>query len=308
MTGRLGSQRNCCIRSTREPNNLGRAAGAPRRPASAKATAARRSFSEGGSGAGHGAPALRQAQGVLSSSKHASARLRGRGRSCGATDSGEVSPQPWRRRNGVGESEGRSPSDNDERGAILLHVLMFTTLVTAVAAGVAILARIETMVSAHFRERHELAAAAVAGAEIALQDLRSSADWSEALSGTRTAAFTKGSSSASLPVGMSPQVICCGAASLTGQLQAESGVTWTPFGWSTLADLTGTAFPTPIFLVVWVADDSGDADGDPARDGNGTIRVHVQALAYPGGRRSVSLTATRSAPSLFPAILLWRER
>jgi hypothetical protein len=83
-------------------------------------------------------------------------------------------------------------------------------------------------------------------------------------------------------------------------------VSWTPFGWATLDGLTGTSSSIPSHIVVWIADDEGDADGDPAADGNGILRVHVEALALSGARRVVETTVQRgTAP--FPRILLWRE-
>jgi Tfp pilus assembly protein PilX len=199
-----------------------------------------------------------------------------------------------------------SPILRNQRGAVLLHVLMFTTLVTAVAAGVALLAKMETLVTAHFRQRRELAAGAVAVAEIALQDLRRASDWSQVLAGTQRAAFTSGAVSSPLWVD-GARTICCGAASLTGQLNVESGTSWTPYGWTTLADLTGTPASGLIHVIVWVADDEADGDGDPARDANGVIRMHAQAVAPSGGRRMLSVTVARTAgPPPYLSVLLWR--
>jgi hypothetical protein len=195
-----------------------------------------------------------------------------------------------------------------ERGAILLHVLVVTTLLTAVAAGVALLARIETLVSAQFRLRHELAAAAAAGAEMALRELRDVPDWSAVLSGGVRARFSRGSPGDPLLVGGESRIICCGPGSLTASLDASSGSAWTPFGWAPLDALTSTASPSPIHVVVWAADDPGDADGDLAADSNGSVRLHVQALAAAGGRRKVTLTVDRTGvPSPFLRIVFWSD-
>jgi hypothetical protein len=220
------------------------------------------------------------------------------------------------------------PSVSSERGAILVQVLMLMTLVTAIAAGLAMIARVESMVSAHFRQRREAAAAAAAAVEVALQELRVVPDWTAVLDGSRPARFAAGSAGETRQLPGGPVTVCCGSGSLTDRLRIATGLPWTPFGWSTLAGLTGAGPDGTPFVVVWVADDEADGDGDPLTDGNATVRVFAQAIGPSGGRRAIEATIERGpagaggvyspnpveppvtpgvAPTPFPRVLVWRE-
>ena len=50
----------------------------------------------------------------------------------------------------------------------------------------------------------------------------------------------------------------------------------------------------PLYLVVWVADDESDADGDPATDANRRILVWATAFGSAGARRSVELRIAKT--------------
>ncbi|HIE95078.1 MAG TPA: hypothetical protein EYQ83_20260 [Acidobacteria bacterium] len=49
------------------------------------------------------------------------------------------------------------------------------------------------------------------------------------------------------------------------------------------------------YVVVWVGDDPGETDGDPAADGNGRVLVHAEGFGEGGNRRTVEASAVRAA-------------
>ena len=88
-------------------------------------------------------------------------------------------------------------------------------------------------------------------------------------------------------------------ARLTAERQAESDARAGPdvFGadspeWRLFAHaplgalLPGDGFDLPLYLVVWVADDEWDGDGDPAVDSNERILVRAHAFGA-GGTRAI---------------------
>jgi hypothetical protein len=50
------------------------------------------------------------------------------------------------------------------------------------------------------------------------------------------------------------------------------------------------------YVVVWVADDTAERDGDPSRDANGVLLLHAQAFGPRGARKSVDATVMRPRP------------
>ena len=131
----------------------------------------------------------------------------------------------------------------------------------------------------------------------ALQDLSPLTDWTPALAGA-SSTFTDGSAvgTKQLPGG-DAAVLCCDAGSLTSDLQqrAHGGMRWGPntpqwrmFAWGPSSRwLPGARALAPFYVVVWLADDVEDGDGDPLNDRNGVLIVHALALGPNRARRSV---------------------
>jgi hypothetical protein len=95
-------------------------------------------------------------------------------------------------------------------------------------------------------------------------------------------------------------VLCCGGGSLTDELQqrGHGGKSWganTPqwrmFAWGGApAWLAAGRATSPFYVVVWIADDVEDGDGDPWGDSNGAIAVHAVAMGPRQARRSMQAT------------------
>ena len=52
----------------------------------------------------------------------------------------------------------------------------------------------------------------------------------------------------------------------------------------------GSASP---YVVVWIADDPDERDGNPAVDTNDIVMLHAEAFAVRGGRRAIDATICR---------------
>lgn len=209
----------------------------------------------------------------------------------------------------------KTPPGSGERGVALLHVVLLMTLVTAVAAGAAMLARTEVLVSRYHRDEREAAYAAQAMLAAALHDLDRGPQWNDVLAGLRVAAFADGSLTAPRQIpGGGTVLICCGPGTLTGRLQAETGLAWRPFGWQSLSGLLDLQGAARYYLIAWVVDDPADGDGDPLADSNDSIFVRAEAVTSLGVRKAVESIVERARPDPLNGetapglrIVAWRE-
>ena len=211
----------------------------------------------------------------------------------------------------------------EERGAALLIAITLVLLLMAIGGAVSIASRTETLIAASFRQARETVYAAEGAVAIAVRDLDLITDWSTVLSGAAASSFTDGAAIGmrTLPGGGSV-MLCCAADSLTGdvQLRARGGRSWgadTPqwqiFAWGPVgAWLPAGRIESALYVVVWVADDPADADGNPAADANGILQLHAHALGPVGGRRVVEALVQRPVAGGGPQppgvrILSWRD-
>ena len=191
-----------------------------------------------------------------------------------------------------------------ERGVAVLIALLFAALIGAVAAGLIALSTTETLIGASFRHGYEAAYGAEAAAERALRDLATTPDWSSVLrappAGT-TSGFDDGRA---LPVGPDGRVL--DLVRFTADRQRDSDARdgpsifganspqWRLYAHAPADALMPAALSMPLYLVVWVADDESDADGDPSIDANRRILVWATAFGSAGARRSVELRIAKT--------------
>lgn len=211
----------------------------------------------------------------------------------------------------------------DERGTALLIAITLVLLVLAIGGAVSIATRTETLIAANFRQSRQALYAAEGGIALGVRDLAGIPDWGAVLSGAVASSFTDGAAigTRTLPGGGALE-LCCGPGSLTQEVQqrAHSGRSWggdTPqwqmFAWGPAsAWLPPGRIDSATYVVVWVADDTADGDGNPAADANGLIELHAQALGPGGGRRVVEVLLKRPPMAAGPPapglrVLTWRE-
>jgi hypothetical protein len=205
----------------------------------------------------------------------------------------------------------------DEAGAALIVALLIALMIGAIGAVLVALATTERTISAAYRHVHEAKYGAEAAAELALHNLAPVADWSEVLAvppTNRTASFVDLTLFPAAPGGRTLDL-----AALTTDRQRESDARdgserfgadspqWRLFAYASLTSAVAPADPVvPLYLVVWVADDAVDGDGDPSVDLNGIILIHAEAFGSGNSRRAVEAAIGRAADGSL-RLLSWQE-
>jgi hypothetical protein len=213
----------------------------------------------------------------------------------------------------------------NQDGTALIIALMSTMLLTALAAAVIMVTTTETRIANNYKNGQEALYAADAAVERVVQDLLLIPRWNDVLNGTVQGSFVDGpaGSAKTLPGG-GTAVLClplpaapCAANTATGQLQATTDAQgnwggnnprWSLFAWGPMTDLLpNNRIDSPMYLVVWVADDPADApplpngmpgnvqDNDPLVDSNGVLTVHAEAYGPNGTRKTVEVTISQTS-------------
>jgi hypothetical protein len=204
-----------------------------------------------------------------------------------------------------------------ERGSATIIALLIMILLAAVGAALVVVTTTETLLSAGYRSAQEASHGAEAAAERALHDLAITPDWSTVLASPPGNVVSTFNDRATAPRG--PDGRALDLAALTAERQRESDVRSGPsaFGadspqWRLYAHapiehlLPSGRFVLPVYLVVWVADDVADGDGDPATDANGRVVVHAEAFGTGAARRSVQASIGRSTDGVLQ-VLGWHR-
>lgn len=189
-----------------------------------------------------------------------------------------------------------TPSLRNERGSALIITLMCAMLLTALGLGLVLTTTTETMISANYRASQETLYAADAGIERAIQDLLQAADWDALLSGAETSGFTDAGTR------VAPDGTTLDLPTLTGNLQIETDAiygglpnrpVWQIYAHAPLSAVLPTITNVG-YVIVWVADDVAETDGDPARDSNGIVMLHSEAFGEGGSRKVIEALMSRS--------------
>jgi hypothetical protein len=203
-----------------------------------------------------------------------------------------------------------------QNGIALLCALMVTALLGTLGAGLVLLSTMESLISANHRDGMDALYSADAGVERAMGDLRTLDDWKDVpgtAAGTATPDFRDGAIAPRLPDGTILDL-----ARLTAERQAESDAlygadanrpVWRRFAHAPISRLLPAGvISSPAYVVLWIADDVGDGDGDPLRDSNDALVVHSEAFGLHGVRRRVEATLAReSVQRTEVRMICWRE-
>jgi hypothetical protein len=191
-------------------------------------------------------------------------------------------------------------------------VLVTTTLVFVLSLGLSLLIATERMAGRHYQENVRLLYAADAGIELAALHLARVAAWNDVLAGVIQSPMADGPPGGrrALTAGdaidldaLTHLLNCANPSPCTpAQLSANTAERpwggnnplWRPFLYAPLSALGLAARPRAYYLLVWVADDGREADGDPTVDGGGdpprgrgALRVRADAFGPRGARRAV---------------------
>lgn len=189
----------------------------------------------------------------------------------------------------------------------LLSALFATVLLMALGVSVVLLGTAERTLAAHDRESRALAYASRAAAAVAMADLEALPSWS-ALLAAGASADTSASPGRFVDASLSPAAPWAGAPvdlrGLTARLQAGTDAVggmggdppvWRLFEYGPLERLVPAASGlVPCYLVVWIADDRADGDGNPAADANGIVVMRAAAIGWGGGRADTEISVRRT--------------
>ncbi len=185
-----------------------------------------------------------------------------------------------------------------ERGSVLLCALMVITLIATLGAAVTLIVSSESAVAANYHASQQGLYAADAGIERAVAELRALSTWSSVpSSATSSSDFNDGQS---IPKGPDGSIL--NLAQMTIRRQAESDAVyanlpdrpvWRLYAHAPLNRMAPEAGNVAPYVVVWIADDGDEVDGNAAVDTNDVVMLHAEAFAVRGGRRAIEVTILR---------------
>ena len=192
----------------------------------------------------------------------------------------------------------------DARGSALLPVMLLMLLFSVMVFGASIVTRIELDVAERYGRGAQGLYAAEAAVAVAMAELRPMLSWTPVLDGTRQSGYSQGAFTGARLLPGGQVLLCCGPGSAMQSLErdtaqsalaARRALRWRPFLW-TLVDGLVPGAPPALFVVVWVADDERDGDGNVETDSNNQVLVRAEALEPSGTRRIVEVQIARAAP------------
>lgn len=227
---------------------------------------------------------------------------------------------------------------SDDAGVALVATLAILALVSAIALGLALTTSLEPAIASAHESSLSAACAAEAGLAIAMHELGTNADWNLVLAGQirSTVLATALGAPITLPDGTQTDLQSltnlanCGhtAACTSAELDAfttdrpwgANNPRWQVFGRGRIDQLvSGDVRVPPGDVVVWVADDPAELDGNPLRDsgwsadgarqpGAGLIVVRAEGFGIRAAHRVMTATLGRG-PGIETArfVVAWRE-
>jgi hypothetical protein len=205
-----------------------------------------------------------------------------------------------------------------ERGLALFMVLVVTAFLSALTLGTVLAVFMDRLASGNTKGSVGMLYAADAGIEIAARDLAEIVDWNPVLAGTQQGTFVDGTpggvrtfAGRDLDLTALTNALNCGRASncTASQMNANSAERpwgtnnprWRLFAYGPFGNLPQFVRPVPCYLLVWIADDSREQDGNPAADavneddpGHGIVRVHAETFGRGGARRTIEAELVRT--------------
>lgn len=203
------------------------------------------------------------------------------------------------------------------RGIALITVLLITSIVFTMALGLSLIVSVDHLAVRNHRESATLLQAADAGIELAARAMAQAPDWNHVLAGGAQAPAADGPPSGTrqieagepLDLGAQTNLLNCGVIAVcsTTDLQAiteerpwgADNPHWRPFLYGPLRSFAAYRFAGSVYVIVWVADDGREIDGEPEQDGpvgapgHGVVRVRADAFGRGEGRRAVEAELVR---------------
>ena len=218
-----------------------------------------------------------------------------------------------------------------ERGTALVVVLLSMMLLAALGIALSLTIDTETRIAATYQWSAETLYAADAAIERAIQELTGLPDWTPVLAGAEASSMIDGSPGARLlsdgsrlDLNEQTDLLNCGHVSCSAADLADvtadrpwgsNNPEWQLYGHAPLASLSpSSGVESRMYVMVWVADDPLETDGQPRIDGDethgpnpgaGLMQLRAQSYGPSGARRTIEVTLRRVDSRV--DVIAWRE-
>jgi hypothetical protein len=213
----------------------------------------------------------------------------------------------------------------DEDGIALIVSLMAMMLLMALGIALVMTTTTETRIAGNYSGGVEALYAADAAVERVMDDILTVPDWNDILNGTRQSAFVDGPANGTrtLPDGTTldltaaTNMLDCGKLTSCGDsdLNAVSderpwgtnNPRWRLYAYGRVDDMLPTESINSLdYVVVWIADDPAESDGDATKDGitpgldgqpnpgKGVLAMHAEAYGPMGVKRVIEVTVAKT--------------
>ena len=211
---------------------------------------------------------------------------------------------------------------NSARGIALVLAILVTSFLTAIGLGLALIVMMDRLATGNLRGSVAMLYAADAVIELAARDLSQLEDWNAALTGHSRSTFTDGEPSGARPIPGGGTVdlttathqLNCGRATSCSDSEMDAhskerpwgpnNARWQLYAYGPMGNIVQFARPADSYLLVWVADDPREEDGNALSDanenepGHGVLRVRAEAYGAGGARRAVQAEVVRQCLAL----------
>jgi hypothetical protein len=182
----------------------------------------------------------------------------------------------------------------------IVSALLATVVLTGLGVALALGGLEESLLAGHDRAARALRLASESAARLAVTDATAAASWMPLSSiGSR---FVEATMSPLSPWDGSPIDLAAKTALVQAETDAsrradEAARTWRLLSAGPFARAAPGSGCGPFYLIVWMADDGADIDGDPETDSNGILTLRADALGPDGGRATTLVSLQRTVVS-----------
>lgn len=193
------------------------------------------------------------------------------------------------------------------RGIALIVTLMALMALVGLTGALVPLTTTETAVSANHRRAAQAFYAAEAAIEWAAQELGQVGSWDAVLSGSRRSRLWEGEAMLRFADGATLDL----DRATTELNRRGAGAAGRNLRWRLYArgSLDGLLRRDPsvglLRVLIWVADDPAETDGDPFRDTNDALLVHAAIVGPALAQRAVQATLRRTGPARRVTLASW---
>ena len=224
----------------------------------------------------------------------------------------------------------RSRCIESEAGIALVACLLSVALLLALGGALVVTSSTETAIAANFRASYEARNAAVAVLEVAIGKLSGEPDWSAVLDGTRRSDVVDGLPTGARVLGDGAVIELdevvnlanCGTVTACEDTEMDrvtaarpwgtNNPRWRLYAYGPLSTLLPTAVDDFHYVLVMVADDQSETDGDPLLDdiaedgpGHGMVVLRAESFGPRSTHHGVEATVARAADAT--RLVSWRE-